>query len=98
IESSRVSRSGVREGAWESGAEAGVDRDGSIDDATDEDEEWIVEARFPIASLSLGHGAYRFAARLSRCDTPKAGGTRCGVWNNGSPPPELATMEVPTVR
>jgi hypothetical protein len=76
---------GERDAAWESGIEVGIDRDGTMNDASDEDEEWVVEARIPLAALGVSSepGArLRFAA--SRCDRPRAGGPRrCGSLGEG---------------
>ena len=48
---------------------AAVDTDGTLDNAADDDEEWVVEA-----SLPLGRG--RIA--VQRCDMVKSGERRCG--------------------
>jgi hypothetical protein len=92
IESSRVSPTGARVGEWESLAVAAVERDGVPDDPTDEDEEWILEVKIPIASLGLAPDSKRFAARVSRCDTPKGSEARCGEWNDGAAPGSLGGM------
>lgn len=57
------------------GARAAVDRDGSLDDAHDDDEEWVIELALP-----LPHGP-QLPARVTRCDTPKDGIQRCGRWH-----------------
>jgi hypothetical protein len=74
---------GRRDSAWESGVRLGVDRDGTLGDRSDEDEEWVVEASIPLASLGLAaRPGTRFTLALSRCDTPRAAGSlrRCGGW------------------
>lgn len=85
ISDARRGKKGERDAAWESGIEVGIDRDGTMNDASDEDEEWVVEARIPLASLGISStpGArVRFAA--SRCDVPRAGGPRrCGSLGAG---------------
>jgi len=53
-----------------------VDRDGTLDDAHDNDEEWIVEAALPLDEL--GPAPVPIAAE--RCDVTKAGQRRCGRW------------------
>jgi hypothetical protein len=58
------------------GARAAVDVDETIDDARDEDEEWVVELALPLAAIPAGATAIRAA----RCDTPKDGVRRCGAW------------------
>lgn len=50
-----------------------VDRDGTPDDGSDVDEEWIAEIAVPLASLDAARGALR--TTVTRCD---AG--RCGAW------------------
>lgn len=55
---------------------AGVDRDGTIDQPGDFDEEWVIEAAIPLATL--GPAPLPIAAR--RCDTLKSGEHRCGAW------------------
>ncbi|HUJ62488.1 MAG TPA: hypothetical protein VLX92_28500 [Kofleriaceae bacterium] len=55
----------------------GVDRDGTIDRPSDYDEEWVIEAAIPLATL----GAPPLAIAAKRCDTPKDGHERCGQWS-----------------
>ncbi len=85
ISDARRVANGARDASWESGIEVGIDRDGTVNDASDEDEEWVVEARIPLGSLGISSepGArVRFAA--SRCDHPRAGGPRrCGSLGEG---------------
>ena len=71
---------GPRDTSWESGTKVGVDRDGTANDASDEDEEWVIEARIPLAPLGLASTpGTRLRFESSRCDTPRAGGPRrCG--------------------
>jgi len=61
-----------------SGASAAIDLDGTIDDPSDEDEEWVIELAMPLP-------AQPFAIRASRCDTPKDGVERCGSWAAAAP-------------
>lgn len=72
-------RNGV-DSAWESGIRFAVDSDGTLDDASDEDEEWIVEAAIPLASLGVTPATSELRASIARCDTPKDSVTRCGAW------------------
>jgi hypothetical protein len=69
---------GKRDVTWESGAKAAVDRDGTVNDSHDLDEEWVVEMAIPLSAL--GGDAQTIHAVLSRCDTPKGGKKRCGRW------------------
>ncbi len=55
----------------------GIDRDGTLDQPGDYDEEWVIEAAIPLASL----GAPPLALDVERCDTPKDGRVRCGRWH-----------------
>ncbi len=57
------------------GPDVGIDMDGTLDDPHDDDEEWLVEARIPLASLP--HGDVRVVVR--RCDRVKDGTERCGT-------------------
>ena len=61
------------------GLRVGVDRDGSLDDPTDDDEEWVLEVALPLSVTGLVAGT-RVAASVSRCDLTKDGGTRCARW------------------
>ncbi len=58
------------------GATAARDLDGTIDAPQDEDEEWVIELAVPRSSLPRG----TFPIAAARCDTPKGGVPRCGVW------------------
>ncbi|HTR50993.1 MAG TPA: hypothetical protein VMJ10_09835 [Kofleriaceae bacterium] len=55
---------------------AAVDRDGTLDQPGDYDEEWVIELAIPLPA-----GATSFDAAAERCDTPKDGKTRCGRWH-----------------
>ena len=69
---------------WESGMKVGVDKDGSVNDAGDEDEEWVVEAVLPFRSMGLeGKPGTRLLVDISRCDTPRRSKERrCGNWGS----------------
>lgn len=85
--------------AWESGLHERVDFDGTLNDPSDDDEEWIVEAALPFASLGdFGSSPPRtIFARISRCDTPKEQERRCGAWGDGggvyAPPSGVLVLE-----
>jgi hypothetical protein len=53
----------------------GVDRDGTLDQPDDFDEEWVIEAAVPLPTSSP------VTITAKRCDTPKDGVTRCGQWH-----------------
>jgi hypothetical protein len=71
---------------WESGMRLGVDRDGTVNDPRDVDEEWVVEASIPLASMGVTAAeGTQLLVEISRCDTPR--GTherRCGTWGDPS--------------
>jgi len=47
---------------------------GVLNDPSDEDEEWVVEAALPLMALGLAAApGTRFSVAISRCDTPRAG-------------------------
>jgi hypothetical protein len=56
---------------------AAVDRDGTLDQPDDYDEEWVLEVAVPLDGL----GASPLAIGAKRCDTPKDGRVRCGEWH-----------------
>lgn len=62
------------------GVQAAIDRDGTLDNPKDDDEEWVLEIAIPLAATGLGSGAYQ-PVRAARCDTPKDGIERCGAWS-----------------
>ncbi len=70
--------------SWESGTVLGVDMDGTPNDASDDDEEWIVEAAIPLASLCGDGACSDLRVELSRCDTPKNGRRVCASWGGPS--------------
>jgi hypothetical protein len=55
---------------------AGIDRDGTLDKPSDDDEEWVVELAIPRAQLSDP-----LSITAVRCDTPKDRKPRCGQWS-----------------
>ena len=62
------------------GVRAAVGYDeGTVDDAHDDDEEWVIELAIPPAAAGLSAGAHS-QVRAARCDVPKDGVRRCGAW------------------
>ena len=61
------------------GARTGVDLDGDVDDPSNDDEEWVVEAAVPLAAIPFARDN-TVTMTVSRCDVPKDGITRCGGW------------------
>ncbi|HEY1817032.1 MAG TPA: hypothetical protein VGG74_32010, partial [Kofleriaceae bacterium] len=67
------------------GARVAVDRDGSLDDDRNFDEEWLIELAIPRDALRGGP----LAISASRCDTPKHRTQRCTAWHG------TATLSAP---
>jgi hypothetical protein len=65
-----------------------VDRDGTLDDSHDNDEEWVVEAAMPLDEL----GPAPIAITAERCDTTKSGARRCGSWRGQVDPKILPVI------
>lgn len=55
-----------------------VDRDGTVDDPSNHDEEWVIELALPLGVTGLD--AAPADLRASRCDTPLHQPQRCGQW------------------
>lgn len=77
--------------SWESGLTLGVDKDGTLNDPSNDDEEWVIEARLPLRSLGVDpRPGTRLLVDISRCDTPKRDKTkRCGAWGTRERPKVL---------
>ncbi len=76
--------------AWAKGLMVGKDVDGTLDDATDHDEEWVLEIAIPLQSIGLASRAgERFDVRISRCDTPPGAAESCAQWPSSSAPAAL---------
>jgi hypothetical protein len=72
----RVDPLGRIDPAWP-GVAVGTDKDGTIDNDQNRDEEWLLEVAVPLALLP--HGTTTVAA--SRCDTPRrTAQVLCGAW------------------
>jgi len=73
---------GAPDYSWQSGALVAHENDGTLDDASDDDEEWLLEIAIPLRSLGLtGAKGERIGFSVRRCDTPKGTGARvCGSW------------------
>jgi hypothetical protein len=76
--------------SWHSRATVAVDRDGTIDQLGDNDEEWVVEMAIPLAALGLDRATpgTRLPFAIRRCDVG-AGSHACGSWGGGPPRGEL---------
>lgn len=61
------------------GARVAVDVDGTVDEPSDDDEEWVVEAAIPLTAVPFGRTG-TVNLQISRCDVTKDHIRRCGVW------------------
>jgi hypothetical protein len=61
------------------------DLDGTLDDSSDADEEWVVAVTIPLASLGLaGQPGERIGLTIRRCDAPGSNvSTTCSSWGEG---------------
>jgi len=76
--------------SWHSGAAVAVDRDGTLNQLGDNDEEWVVEMAIPLSALGLDHAApgTRLPFSVRRCDVG-AGPHMCGNWGGSKRRGEL---------
>jgi len=63
-----------------SGAKTSIDRDGTLDDPSNDDEEWVLELAIPLQATGFTPGASQLVT-VQRCDTPKDHIQRCGSWS-----------------
>lgn len=68
--------------AWKSGVQVACDTDGTINDASDMDEEWVVEMAVPLDALGIQSQGGPFRLTIQRCDTPKSAARVCTFWAN----------------
>jgi hypothetical protein len=59
--------------AWQSGAKATCDTDGTVDQPGDNDEEWVVDLDVPMASMGITEKD-RVELAVRRCDVKEVGG------------------------
>lgn len=89
----RVSASAVDGGArpptdfaWTSGAHVSREIDGTINDASDNDEEWALEIAIPLQAIGLtGEPGERVRFAIHRCDSPKHEERTCSSWGERQP-------------
>lgn len=69
---------------WSSDAHVSVERDGTVNDSRDDDEEWALEIAIPLDAIGLGgeRGA-SVGFTVRRCDTLKSGKHVCAGWGEG---------------
>ena len=74
---------------WQSGAQVATDIDGTRDDTSDRDEEWVVEMAIPLTGLGLkGEPGERLEITVKRCDQVE-GKRMCGFFGGTSAPAVL---------
>lgn len=66
---------------WSSNARVAHELEGTPNDPSNNDEEWVIEMAIPLASLGQkgAHGE-KIGLWVSRCDTPKDQPRSCGDW------------------
>lgn len=62
------------------GAKTSIDRDGTLDDPSNDDEEWVLELALPLPATGFAPGRAQVVT-VQRCDTPKDHVERCGSWS-----------------
>jgi hypothetical protein len=83
----RVTADGHAIGA-PAGVELGLDRDGTANDPADDDEEWVIEMKIPLAAIGLeGRPGASTHFAMRRCDTLRTGARLCGTF--GGPDGQL---------
>ena len=66
---------------WSSKVRVAHELEGTVNDPSNNDEEWVVELAIPLASLGLkGTRGERIGAWIGRCDTAKGQPRTCGDW------------------
>jgi hypothetical protein len=69
---------------WESGVEVGRDVDGTPNEPSDDDEEWVLEMAIPLRAIGAEpRVGERVEIRLRRCDFPRGAARACGTWSPG---------------
>jgi hypothetical protein len=81
VTDARRSASGALDFSWESHARVAVDRDGTPNDPSDQDEEWVVEMAIPLEAIGLtGRAGERIGLEVRRCDDVPRDGRVCAAW------------------
>lgn len=90
VTDARRTTDGVTDFSWSSNATIGTDRDGTPNDPSDQDEEWVLEVAIPLSSLGL-HGVpgEHVEAWARRCDDVRGAGKACGAWGTSEHPVTL---------
>jgi hypothetical protein len=81
VTDARRSASGALDFGWESHARVAVDRDGTANDPSDQDEEWVIEMAIPLDAIGVAErSGERIGVELHRCDTVPHFGRVCSAW------------------
>jgi hypothetical protein len=71
--------------SWSSGVHLSPELDGTINNSTDRDEEWVIEMAIPFESLGMkGEAGESIGFSVKRCDTPKGLPRVCGSWGEAT--------------
>jgi hypothetical protein len=71
--------------SWSSGVHASKEKDGTINNPNNNDEEWAIEMAIPFESLGMkGERGETIGLSLTRCDTPKRLPRICAGWGEGA--------------
>lgn len=66
---------------WSLMPEVAHETDGTVNDNSDDDEEWVIELAIPLAEFGLrGEPGERVSFAARRCDTPKGARRTCGTF------------------
>jgi hypothetical protein len=77
--------------AWSSGAHVSHEQDGTTNDPTDVDEEWLVEMAIPFESLGMrGERGEHIGFAVRRCDAREDAMPVCSGWGEGPLGGEIA--------
>lgn len=82
----RSTNGGAVDWNWSSGAKVDVEHDGTPNDPSDDDEEWVVAMQIPLAALGVeAKPGVKIGFSAHRCDEPRKGARVCGAF--GEMPP-----------
>lgn len=71
---------GVSDASWESGAQVGIDLDGTVNESSNTDEEWVAELSIPLASLGALEPPSTLGVRVERMDVSKGAADGLMSW------------------
>ena len=72
--------------SWSSGVHVSRELDGTVNDPSNDDEEWVIEMAVPFESIGMkGERGESIGFAVHRCDTPKGEPRTCAGWGEGTP-------------